>query len=346
MVRRATACVVALEFICCTALGAVPTVGELLDRFGSNADGYQASFVMELESSKVSVVRKTPFAVFLPGEHREYYSVDCRWDGRRMKERKYAWGSNMQGAITTKEHALYTSELYDATRLLYYSVHMGQPKGAIAFYHAKILSKAAVWDMVVAKTGAFAWGYSGAEGGRIDVFMRQCRNVRVRPQTELVNDVNCYVLEASTPHGQYTVWIDPTHGYSLAKIEHKTQGSHIAVSNTAFSQINAAWVPVKMVFDGLVLISPEHDWGYHQEINVTKLMVNPDHGSQRSFLADDIPAGTECRFVVGTGRRMPGHYVWRDDKPVPSVDGEILAQLDRIAEDLVLRTGSTYSTSI
>ncbi len=327
--------VVALELVCCTALGAVPAVDELLDKFASNVEGYQSSFAMELESSKTSFVRKTPFRHILPGEHHEYYSTDCRWDGRRLKERKYAWGSNMQGVVTTKEHALYTSELHEATRQLYYSVNLGQRQGAMAVYHAGTLSKAAVWDLVVAKTGAFAWGYIGAGGARIDVFLRQGRNAHVRPQTERVNDANCYIVEARTPEGQYSVWIDPTHGYSMAKLEHKTQDSHLVVSNTAFGQVNAAWMPLRMVFDILVTIPPQHDWGYHQEINVTKLLVNPDHRERKSFLTDDIPPGTECRFLVGMDRLMPGRYVWRDDKPIPSIDGEILAQLDRIAKDLV-----------
>ena len=64
---------------------------------------------------------------------------------------------------------------------------------------------------------------------RVDVVLRAAREMSLRAETEKANGADCYVIDAETNRGRYTVWIDPEHGFSIAKrrIEMNPASGHL-----------------------------------------------------------------------------------------------------------------------
>jgi outer membrane lipoprotein-sorting protein len=58
-----------------TAVGSVPTVNQLLDRFAANADNHSGSFIMKLESDREVVIERMEHPFFKPGKRREQYTL-------------------------------------------------------------------------------------------------------------------------------------------------------------------------------------------------------------------------------------------------------------------------------
>ena len=174
------------------------------------------------------------------------------------------------------------------------------------------------------------------------------QNARVRPQMESIQGTDCHVLDAETPSGRYTIWIEPNHGYNFAKLHYEKPGTDMVVSNTAFGRFGEAWVPTKMEWEVCLTQSRDVDVRYRQEIAVTEFEIDPNYGTHKPFVMEDVPAGTETLFLAGNGQRVPGGFVWGDGKPCPCLDEETLDYLDRIAGDLPIQAteGSTGKAAL
>lgn len=67
--------------------------------------------------------------------------------------------------------------------------------------------------------GSWALGYFGVSEEPAGIVLSEARSISVRDETEKINGVDCFVIDADTKCGKYKVWIDPEHGYNIAKIE-------------------------------------------------------------------------------------------------------------------------------
>ncbi len=154
----------------------------------------------------------------------------------------------------------------------------------------------------------------------MDVILRQASNISVRPRTERVGDSECWVIDAVTPRGGYTLWIDPPHGHNLAKAEvKKKQGDfdrdslvpkntsiHSSVLNARFSLVDGLWVPVEAQ-STLEVGAPEGRFLAKTWHKINGISLNPDH--QNSFALMVIRNGAKV-VVAGAPRTPRGH--WRD----------------------------------
>ena len=75
--------------------------------------------------------------------------------------------------------------------------------------------------------GAPLDGFFFADRLPVDAILAQAASMMVRPEREDVGGVACYVLDATTPHGKYSLWIDPEHGFGLARAEVHRSGDDI-----------------------------------------------------------------------------------------------------------------------
>ncbi|MHC4620330.1 MAG: hypothetical protein ACYTEQ_21485, partial [Planctomycetota bacterium] len=98
----------------------------------------------------------------------------------------------------------------------------------IRLYDGKSYVKYSLTDVRqidLADDGTHAWGNSPLMGSlfgayeRVDSILRGCRRISVRDTLERVGRSHCYVIDAVTQRGRYTVWIDPQHGYNIARAE-------------------------------------------------------------------------------------------------------------------------------
>ena len=168
-------------------------------------------------------------------------------------------------------------------------------------------------------------GICGGDYDRIDSILRKADNISLRQKTERVGNSQCYVIDAVTKRGKYMVWIDPEHGYNIAKIElQKRKGDLIGSServkigmlflleNVRFEKTDDVWVPVeadmKQYQDDRISIIKWH----HKR---TKMTLNPDHDALGSFVADDISDGTTVK-VLG----YPRIYEWQNGNTVGEVE--------------------------
>ncbi len=329
-----------------SAAASVPSVEQLLDHFATNADLYQRSFRVRLESSRIAVIRDQATDGGAQ-EQREHHAVVCSWDGQRLREQRYSWGDFATGHVD-REQARYESVLSDGDKYIMYIRSTGAFKEDLVSYFARPLPEGEAHRMVVADTGNWAWGYfAGQEGGRLDEFLRHAQKALVRPQMEVANGANCHVLEAETRTGRYTLWLDPNQGYNLAKLHYQGSGTDMVVSNTAFARFAEAWVPIRMQWEVGLASSGNLDVRYHQEIAVTEFEIDPNHEARRAFAIDDVPEGTEALFLASNGQRVPGAFVWRAGKPMPCLDEETLDYLTRVGRELAGRAaaGSTGNSA-
>jgi hypothetical protein len=204
-------------------------------------------------------------------------------------------------------------------------------------------------------------GYFWGDFRRVDDILAQTPNINLRPQTEKVNGVDCYIVDADTTYGKYSLWIDPQHGYNIAKAnvyksgddmlygkpisQHKKpeipEGSIVgkiperinefsfSIDNVKFQKVGEGWVPVEAEYqfteqriDGQVVVEKKN----HKRVQIDP---NPDFEAMKAFVPD-IPDGTNITIegIDGIG------YRWLQGKPVPNIDKSFFAQLDDVTQEI------------
>ena len=156
---------------------------------------------------------------------------------------------------------------------------------------------------------------------------------------EQVNGTDCYVIDAKTRRGQYTIWLNPEKGYNFSRatvvrqtgdlIWHKSRlgadsVNKFSIENTQFTQVDGVWVPVtaKMEYDYKL---PDGGHVQHnKDVELISILIDPDHDALDSFSVDDIKDGAKAiiRGVRGVD------CTWRDGKVVDKNGWEV--DLDKL----------------
>jgi len=174
---------------------------------------------------------------------------------------------------------------------------------------------------------------------RVDTVLREAREISLRAEREPVNDVNCHVIDAKTKYGDYTVWIDPEHGYSIARAEVSSRrdenhfyGSSLTqrdvsfrVTILRFERIDCVWISVDGVWEMTRVLPKGTLTGGTTRVTITDIVLNPDHEALGSFVRDDVGDGT-------WGWIAPHHqikYTWQAGEFVPQFDEEVVASIDK-----------------
>jgi len=163
---------------------------------------------------------------------------------------------------------------------------------------------------------------------RFDSIFKQSNTISARNELERVGSVDCYVIDAKSEHGTYTVWLDPEHGYGIAKAElHKGpedlihgrppssykgmesyKGKSSFIENVRFKNIEGIWIHVKADIRSIENRQDiAHSWHTHYQI--TQIDVNPDHDELQSFVLD-VQNGTRIKIID----EPRFEYVWDDGK--------------------------------
>ncbi len=139
---------------------------------------------------------------------------------------------------------------------------------------------------------------------RLDEMLKGARSLAVRPRPEIVNGAACYVVEAVTKYGRFTLWLDSEHGYHPARIRGSVRvgddigqpgDPHVitsreaitrdySVDNVRFEKVSGVWVPMEADAKRRVVLGYEN--GFSDESNHykrTKIVLNPDHEALGSF---------------------------------------------------------------
>jgi len=292
-----------------------PTALELLDKYAETQDKLK-SFIIKSETSSES-----GSSLFGRGKQKGSSATELRSDGER----------SCRLSRHSKGQAAFRRCLWD---------------GQTEFLHTPRALRIGTGDEgsdpavdVFASPGHAGAGVMGyfigdRSGERVDQVLRDAQRIQLRDRLERVGRSRCYVIDAVTKRGKYTIWIDPRHGYNIAKAEvfrearqcdvvfdehwkGKLKMFYTSLSNVRFKRIQDVWVPMEAdgEFDSESIRSKV--WGkWHYKR--TEVVLNPDHEALRSFYPDFVPDGFKTRLDwVGSAPdrnamtiEEPGFCVW------------------------------------
>ncbi len=309
----------------------IPSVDELLAQYNQTREKCLHSFAVKSRSTMETNWERSPVPQMRLGRHVLYRESDFRYDGQRVRSRTNGWGDRPTGPSIPKDDPIRNSDIVDLEWRASYSGQRGKP-GSIKYYREPL-------DPEVAKRRA-GWGWTGAAGfgyfpsnEPINAYIRRSDKAVVRPNTETVNGSACYVIEAQSQEGQLTVWIDPTHGYHVAKATivreegHKVNGDTFprghkeesTLTNLSFKQVNGVWVPVEFVYETDIRRPPVFIMNGKTHVEITEFLIDPDHEALKSFEVNDFPEGTRTSYT-DNGRLLPTWYIWKNGGPVPDTE--------------------------
>lgn len=297
-----------------------PSVSDLLDKYAETQDKIQRSFIIKTESSS-NFSYRTRLSKRSGRDHR---LRDTRFDGDRISMSELKWGDlNLTLKDVPKNKALYRSYLWDGKRYITYT------KDLDGKYPNMVIINGDSGHDMMPLAGELHGNFRG-DSVRVDSILRKARNVSVRDELDEITGSACYVIDAITERGKYTLWMDPNHGYNLAKAviqkkEHqlfpkrppsKNYVSLRIMGNVRFEKIDDIWVPmeVDLKYNG------NYAHGYFSKskshVKRTEVILNPDHDALGSFVPDDIENGSKV-YVV----QVPGiTYIWQDGELIPNTD--------------------------
>jgi len=330
------------------------SVSELLDRYAANQNKIKSliaktevawipsTWIPSTEGIQDQKPRQSRSIVEFRYEHsgKDFKAYTCRtsfnlddngiWVEEKSRSKKYLWRDK-------RYYQYYRGPRLEVSKLYISS----DPKLA-----GDKEPPAMPWDGV----GPFR-GILSYDAERIDSILRKSDSLSVRSALERVGSVDCYVIDAKSKHGTYAIWLDPEHGYGIAKaivrkgpedyIRGRPRSNYIinpidnytdVTENVRFECVDGIWFPMEFELSSTTESKNETLSGCTQ-YKVVYLDVNPDHNALGSFRLDglDIQDGTRVKIVEAPGIR----YTWQDGKIIPDVDEYVIEEIDRMTEELM-----------
>jgi hypothetical protein len=320
-----------------------PTASQLLAKFTETQDKIRSFRI----KGEISVDEDNSFGLAV-GKGGQL--ADVRFDGERMSRRTLTWGNiRERGEPVLMSDPSYTSHMWDGQDYWRYS---RGPKSQ-GLGRVIINKKQNDWEIKRLQNGHVAsplLGFFSGAMDRADVVLREARNMSVRDKTEQINGVDCYVVDADTNWGKYTVWLDPEHGHNIAKaiVLHIAGENHLffgrpfevagrkltwSIEIARFKEIDGVWVAV----EAYQLYDRDFGNGNYEKTKthtkLTEVILNPEHDSLGSFAHDNIPNGTPVYIV-----QVPSiQYTWQDGELIPDVDEAVITEIDKITEEIMAK---------
>ena len=175
------------------------------------------------------------------------------------------------------------------------------------------------------RVGGFLDGWAGdVEGGAQSVIeLSRKGSVKLSAVAEVVDGVDCRVVESETPAGIVRIWVAPAQGYNIAKF---TIGRPAASDKRGpsyqmvFDQAKFATVGGRIVVAGghyqeKHIADPSQaegeSWDQEATAERPEVDLHPRFDEPGLFTASGIPNGASVLVVGDEGR-----YTWKDGKPV------------------------------
>jgi hypothetical protein len=302
-----------------------PTASELLDKFAASQEPLK-SFVASYEQTA-----QTDFPNALPPIKGGSTTLgEVRVDFPRVAERSRDWGA---GGGTTAQPR-YSSLLTDGHLVLYGGWQSDAGSAVLMPQYHPPTGITCVAEAIDRSGGLHQCLGTLLAGGepRFDRKLRSEANLRVRKQLEPAGwtPTPCYVVDAQTQTADYTVWLDPSRGYTVARSLVQRHFGHLrpngqpfergessvfTVEKVRWEQRQGIWVPVEAT-GGQTATDPgkpasRQSWHF----TLTRFVLNPDHAALRSFVPDDIRDGAKFT-LVGEDRRTKGEGTWQKGRAV------------------------------
>ncbi len=335
-----------------------PSAKELLEKYGANLDK-QTSFIVKFETSGFgahNMKGSSAGATFNEGE--------ACYDGCRTAHRVYTWGA-IDDHVLAPSDRVYHSLMWDGTATYSYrrsaaavEIRGEIDNGMLTRVRTRSLDEIAkrlrsgervtdVKPVTTGNNGCFRpsemavseeFGYLIDDMERLDVvLLEQSKSLSVRPKMVKVNGTDCYVIDAGTRRGKYTLWIDPKHGYQSArvmiarrggdealnirgyKLPHEGSSIDVTVDYLRFQNVDGVWVAVETKHRYNRIIGTTHQfYRCRNHIRIASVQLNPDHEALRSFEPHDVLDGALVTYDSERwANEGAGEFVWRNGRLVP-----------------------------
>jgi hypothetical protein len=294
-----------------------PTGFELLDKY-AQTQGKLRSFIAKGKGLYRGFASGT-----LTGKPTSecFMDYEARFDGRRASFRRYLWGriNPQPWGYFPEDKPIYASRLWDGETHFRYDT-AGSALGSFDIHKDSLDGTRAEKTLVDEYSAAMLMGYFYPEGIRIDLRLRKADAMSVREKMENMGGSACYVIEARIKKGEYKLWIDPEHGYNIARIEIERGAGDagglkrfsFSLTNVHFKEVQNVWLPVRADTQSrFEYRSGNYSTGAN-EFEIKEIVLSPDHDALGSFVPDDIKDGAQGHIRLGNitvGDDGPS-YVW------------------------------------
>jgi len=341
----------AIVLIATTAQGTIHSdVADILDYCTAHLDRFDS---WAIKCEVISAVQRDPQPDLSMVRH-----FDLRCDGQRASSERRLWATyNEASAEYERAEENCLRLLWDGQMYKKYTKG-GTEDSGMAYLDDFASGSPDAKDYEVrslryAHEACYATGYCFNSFIRIDKLLREAETVSLRHSTEPVSGVACHVIDARTPYGDLSVWLDPKHGYAVAKhrIEAHRAAGHLQFGRlmrrenasescevTRFECIDGVWVGVEATRHRQYESRGDR-FTEDARISITEFVLNPNHDELRSF-EFDIPNGTLVFLVPITHIR----YVWHDGELIKHVDDDVVARIDAILATMVEPDDDTASS--
>jgi hypothetical protein len=260
-----------------------------------------------------------------------------------------------------------TREIWDSKQ--YFSINsLESESGVYNFAYMAQEDAEMSRDLAIGFTGAPLLGILRGDLRRVDEILQEAGGVTLREEMEAVGGDKCYVLDSSTPNGEYTIWIDPERGYNIRKAEVRKGRDNIlygrsmstppkprprglaspvtagdplwivglsfSLKNVRFEKIDDTWVPAEADYEERAEFSSGRVITTKTRHNRTSIDFQPDLEAIGAFVPD-MPDNTPVTVKGLESIR----YKWVNGKTVPDIDDVLIEALDETAGALRLDGG-------
>jgi thiol-disulfide isomerase/thioredoxin len=301
-----------------------PTALELLDKFAANLEPVKSFVASYEENAQTDFPNASP-----PIKGGSTSLGDVRVDFPRVAESSRDWGA-FGG---TKTQPRYSSLLTDGHLVLFYDQQSDAGSAMVMSRYHPPTGVTCVAE-AMGRSGSLRACFGvllGDSPQRFDRKIRHETTLRVRQRLELAGwtPTPCYVLDAETQTGDYTVWLDPSRGYNIARAllhQHfghlrpngqpfeKGESNMWMVEKVRWEQRQGVWVPVEAA-GGQVQTMPGRSTARRSwHFALSLFVLNPDHTALRSFVPDDIRDG--AKFTLAGARGSDVRGTWQKGRAV------------------------------
>ena len=336
----------------------IPAINELLDNYTKALDSIQ-SFIGTFESTTVATF-DVPSMGVRANESRSFKRGEYRTDGKGKTYQTYLrWGDiTMNDQNVPESKADYRYIIAGDDFRYSHNKRLNQTENNIRANHGTLdyvtpecgeyfhLTRDSCGTFTHDAALSYLLGYFDNRA-RLDATLKnEAKDISIRKEPEIINGSVCYVVEADTKRGEYTIWLDSEHGYHPARIKAKMgtgddagdPGSpriltkedgakaEYTLDNVSFEKIEGFWVPMEADSRRYVIQDIVNSFEDDQiHFKFTKITLNPDHEALNSFGNPVENPELDPELVDNTRVSHFGYEdaTWKDGKVIDNYGNEI-----------------------
>ncbi len=325
------------------AVNGQPDTKELLEN-------YRASLLplnrisSKIKSTKQIKSHANPIAT----EEVQFEEIIFRTDGKKCEWIGKAWTTDLNNKKLYDDRPIY--ELYDENRFVL--LDRDHPYPERNFYQAAIYKKDS--DKKNEKrlehpnyAGPMNGRMYGSTGKSVADLLSDSKGCQIRKELEVINGIDCYVIEGYSQYGKVIAWIAPSKGYNAVrwsieknkdsffnneKLHSSIKKWTVTFEANSFQQIDEIYLTESGVLNFELIFDSGQVELTEYRYNRTEVDLNPDFVALNAFKLN-LPEDTRVSIAD-----IPSiSYIWRNgkleaDKILDSIIDAQTAELDLIHE--------------